>query len=175
LFLSLLMGRKMRPLPLIAVILGTALCNLAIPYGRVLARLGPLVITGGSLITGLRKGITMEGLIILSKTVIGGDLRLPGRPGRLLGESLRLLGRLGEGKAGIPRKGFIEGLDELLMKAEQEEPPEEAERTAVEGREGPGTGSVRGRLILAAAVLVAAVLGAAGELVPPLFGGQGGF
>jgi heptaprenyl diphosphate synthase len=172
LLLSLLMGRKIRPLPMIALILGTALCNLAVPYGKVLARLGPLLVTGGSLITGLRKGITMEGLIILSKTAIGGDLRLPGRPGRLLGESLRFLGRLGEGKGGIARRGFIQGIDELLIKTEQEGPPEEAERPT---GEGPETGRLRGRLILVAAVLAAAALGAAGELVPPLPGDQGGF
>jgi heptaprenyl diphosphate synthase len=180
LLLAALMGKKTRPFFMLAVILGTALCNLAVPYGRVLGRLGPFTLTGGSLVTGLRKGITLEGLVVLSGASVRRDPRLPGRLGRLLGESFRLLGRIGEGKTGVSRKRFIEGIDELLLRVEREGPGETGEQGAG-GKTGEraapeGRGGLKGRLILAAAILLTAALGAAGGLVPPLFGLKpGGF
>jgi heptaprenyl diphosphate synthase len=182
LLLSALTGKKTRPFFMLFVILGTVLCNLAIPYGRVLTRLGPFAVTGGSLLTGLRKGITLEGLIVLSGVSVRSDLRLPGALGRLLGESFRLLGRISEGKTGVSRKRFIEGIDELLLRVEREGPGVEGEQEqAADGRTGEGTaprgsGGLNGRLVRAAAVLLTAALGAAGALVPPIFGLKpGGF
>jgi heptaprenyl diphosphate synthase len=162
---ALAAGRKQRPLLTLSVIAAVILVNLLAPYGRVLAEIGPLKITGGSLAAGLRKGISLEGLLMLSGAVIscgaldslyrprpghGGGLSRgsgPGGFGGLLGESFRLFGKIGEKKGRIKAKQVIEGIDTLLLELEEEE--EEAEDTGKRktgGGEGPGKN--RGRLLL---------------------------
>jgi heptaprenyl diphosphate synthase len=128
-------GKKNNPLITISVIAGIVLVNLLAPYGRVLAAIGPLHITEGSLIDGLRKGITLEGLLMLSAAVIRGksfsgaspETGIPAtRCGnraavfgrafkRLLGESLSVFGALRDKKGRVRPGHFIEDIDRLLL------------------------------------------------------------
>jgi heptaprenyl diphosphate synthase len=113
------MGKKINPLITIIIMAGIVFFNLLVPYGKVLAVLGPLRITQGSLLAGLEKAITLEGLLMLSRACIKSDLRLPGTVGWLLGESLRLL-ELMRGKKGLIRRGHIvAGIDEMLQEIEK--------------------------------------------------------
>jgi heptaprenyl diphosphate synthase len=113
-----LMGKKVNPLITITIMAGIVFFNLLAPYGKVLAVLGPLRITQGSLFAGLEKALTLEGLLMLSRACIRSDLRLPGTIGSLLGESLRNL-ELMRGKKGLIRRGhIIAGIDQMLREVE---------------------------------------------------------
>jgi heptaprenyl diphosphate synthase len=190
-FLAWLSGKKNNPLFTLAVIGGILLFNLVPPYGKVLAEFGPFPITQGSLLAGLRKAVTLEGLFMLSRTVIRGDLRFPGVLGSLLGESLRLFSRISERKREIHRKNWIEEIDRLLLdlsipgETRKEEPEAGFPPGEVRGN-APGTGGeapgasgtdpadrprpgrfLRGRLILAAAGLLTAGLSVLPGLISP--------
>jgi hypothetical protein len=148
-----LSGKKHRPLLTLGTALTIVLFNLLVPYGRVLAEFGPLRITSGSLLGGLHKAVTLEALIFLSRAVIRPDLRLPGRIGRSLGASFRTFEALTEThrfrKGLITRKGFIEGIDRLLLELEAgQEAPLPPDREAAPKR------TVAGTLLLAGAALL---------------------
>ncbi|MDR3138814.1 MAG: Gx transporter family protein [Treponema sp.] len=119
-FLAFLGGKKNNTPMTLAVILGIVFFNLLIPYGKVLAEAGPFRLTQGSLLSGIRKAVTLEGLIMLSRVSIRPDLRLPGRFGALLGESFRILEEILRRKGIVTRKKFMEGLDQLMTELSAE-------------------------------------------------------
>ncbi|MDR2313279.1 MAG: Gx transporter family protein [Spirochaetaceae bacterium] len=121
-------GKKTRPVLTIAVIGGVVFCNLFPPYGKVLVQAGPLSVTLGSLTGGLRKAVTLEGLVMLSRVFVSPGFTLPGSFGRLLGKSFRILeklnarkgkitGRRGpqNGRGTVKKNRLMEALDELLL------------------------------------------------------------
>jgi len=123
-----LMGKKINPLITAAVMAGIVFFNLLAPYGKVLAVLGPLRITQGSLLAGLEKALTLEGLLMLSRACVAGDLRLPaGAVGALLGESLRILEIMRRKKGLIRRGRVIDGLDQMIQEIEAGDIPEPAD------------------------------------------------
>jgi heptaprenyl diphosphate synthase len=148
-----LTGKKIFPLVTLFVMAAIIFCNLLVPYGRVLAEFGPFRLTQGSLLSGLHKAVTLEGLILLSKAAIGSDLRFPGTFGFFTGESFRLFERLTEQKGRITRKHFIEGIDTLMVElsAEEEAAAGSPPKTAWTAREPKRT--LPGILLLAGAVL----------------------
>jgi heptaprenyl diphosphate synthase len=175
-------GKKNRPLLTLSVIAGVVLVNLLAPYGRVLAELGPLSITAGSLDGGLRKGITLEGLLMLSAAVIRGRTagfpeRGAGADGprvrrlyrsiqgriaafcRLLAESLAVFTVLNEGRGRIRPGRFVEDLDRLLRDT-LDAPPRNSAAPIPEDRKAGG------RPLLALGLLAAA----APAVLPLLFG-----
>jgi heptaprenyl diphosphate synthase len=171
---ALVSGRKQRPLLSLSVIAAVVLVNLLSPYGRVLAELGPLRITGGSLTAGLLKGISLEGLLMLSGALIScgapdalyrpqpghNGPRGAGRSGgegiggfgTLLAESFRLFGKIGEKKGRVKVKQLIEGIDALLLELEEEEAEHAGgPKTAAgepDARVGESPAKRRGRLLL---------------------------
>jgi heptaprenyl diphosphate synthase len=108
-------------------------------------------ITEGALKAGLQRAATLEGLIMLSRFAIRRDLRLPGSFGRLIGESFRILAAIQERRNAISGKNIVAGIDALMLEFSREEaPPDNA------SPEEPGHRStVAGRVILAAAVILA--------------------
>ncbi|WP_038078539.1 Gx transporter family protein [Treponema primitia] len=154
-FLAWLSGKKNNPLITILIILGIVAFNLTVPYGRVLFSLGPVRITEGALLAGLQRAVTLEGLIMLSRAAIRGDLRLPGPFGELMGESFRILALVQERKHTITRKNFAMDIDNLMFELSETEAPGTSlqnTETAAAGRRGSTT---VGRIILAAAVILA--------------------
>jgi heptaprenyl diphosphate synthase len=115
-----LMGKKNNALMTFLVILGIVLFNLLAPYGRVLWQFGAFRITEGALTAGIHRAVTLEGLFMLSKASISGDLRLPGTFGALIGESLRMFALITERKRRISRKNFIADIDALLLELDAE-------------------------------------------------------
>jgi heptaprenyl diphosphate synthase len=121
---AIALHKKTRPVLTLFVIVAVTAFNLFPPYGKVLAVLGPATITLGSLLGGLRKAITLEGLIMLSRLMVHGGLRLPGSFGRLLGESFAVLEKLNGRKSTAGKRGpamdgekaatLMEKLDRLL-------------------------------------------------------------
>jgi len=114
-FLAWLSGRKNNPIITIAVIISITFFNLLVPYGRVLFTIGAFKITETALLTGIRRAVTLEGLIMLSKVSIRHDLKIPGAFGELLGESLRISSELMNRKYRISPKTIIADLDNLMI------------------------------------------------------------
>jgi heptaprenyl diphosphate synthase len=167
-FLAWLGGKKNNPFITLGVMAGIVLFNLLAPYGKVLAILGPFCITQGSLLSGLNKAVTLEGLIMLSKTTIREDLQLPGFIGGLLGEAFRILEGINRRKGKITRKHFIEDLDDLLVELSTEQEKRDqlsggsfqvkAMGTASHEVESAPGRNVLGLLLLTVAAVLTAVL-----------------
>jgi heptaprenyl diphosphate synthase len=124
-------GKKNNVWITLSVITGVVVVNLLAPYGKVIAEFGPLHITQGSIITGLRKGITLEGLFMLSGTVIRGNIQkgsqaaageIFGRAsfGRLLGESLAVFGVISENRGRVRPGHLIDDVDSLLLELDSQ-------------------------------------------------------
>jgi heptaprenyl diphosphate synthase len=96
LLLAILTGKKIRLPVTAAVMAGIVACNLFPPFGRIIVTAGPFTVALGSLESGLRKALNLEGLIMLSKLVVPVKLKLPGAFGKLLAETFQILERLDE-------------------------------------------------------------------------------
>jgi heptaprenyl diphosphate synthase len=92
----------------------TVAVNLAVPLGRVLWRLGPWRITQGALESGLAKGLTLVGLVYLSRFCVRPDLRLPGAAGRYVARTLFYLNRLIELRASLSLARLGDSMDRVL-------------------------------------------------------------
>jgi heptaprenyl diphosphate synthase len=152
--LSVLAGKKNKPLTTVLVILGITAFNLLVPYGQVLVSLGAFKITSGALLTGIRRGVTLEGLFMLSRLTIRQDLRLPGGFGELIGEAFRILPLITERKYRLRPDNLIAGIDNLMLELsapEAEAPAEAAPPVGESGKHSPPSGI----LILGAAVIAA--------------------
>lgn len=114
-FLCILSLKKTNPPITILIILGVIFINLLAPYGRVLLHIGAFKVTLGALMTGIKRAVTLEGLIMLSKLAIRSDLKLPGRFGSLLSESFVFFALITDSKKRITRKNFFTDLDNLLL------------------------------------------------------------
>ena len=78
---AIISGRRLLPFMTISVMAGIIGANLLVPLGRVLFSFGPLVITEIALLEGVKKAVTFEALIFISKATLSPGLRLPGRTG----------------------------------------------------------------------------------------------
>jgi len=149
--LAFLFGKKINLFATVLFSAGIVLFHLLAPFGKVLAVIGPLRITQGSLYAGVDKAIAISGLVILSRACIKSDLRLPGTIGSLFGESLRILELLRERRGMIRRKQIISGLDKIMLEIETIN-PDDPENTQ-EKKQGINVKSI---LLLSAMVLITA-------------------
>jgi heptaprenyl diphosphate synthase len=151
LFLVWCAGKTNHTLATIAVMLGIVAFNLLVPYGRVLLSVGAARLTEGALRGGLQRAATMEGLIMLSRFAIRRDLQFPGAFGGLIGESFRILASIQERQNPVSRKNFAADIDALMLElGEAKAPP-----AAASGQPPPRCSTAAGRLVLAAAALLA--------------------
>ena len=111
-------GKKMNILLVLTMMSVIVFFNMLLPYGKVLAVIGPLSITQGSLFSGINKALSLEALVIMSRTFVSGGLRLPGKIGFLLGEALAMLELLREKKGKIQKGRIIAGIDAIFMEME---------------------------------------------------------
>jgi heptaprenyl diphosphate synthase len=125
LFLAWLSGKKNNAFLTAAVIAGIVFFNLLVPYGEILFSAGPLKVTSGALLGGIRRAATLEALFMLSRCCVRPDISLPGTFGQLVGEAFRVFAVMGEEKKSINRGktqekiNWAERLDRLLMDAEK--------------------------------------------------------
>ena len=116
--LAIVSGRKKNMLVTVLVMAGIVIFNLLVPHGRVLVSFGPLRITQENLFAGLERAVTLTGLVMLSAACIKSDLRLPGRIGSLLGESLRMLELLRRQKITTASGNIFQRIDKILLETE---------------------------------------------------------
>jgi uncharacterized membrane protein len=112
--LSLLAGRRFRPLFALTATSGIVAANLLMPSGRVLWSAGPLSVTSGALETGLRKALTFVGLVYLSLFAVRPGIPLPGRFGGLLARVFYYFERLLESEKRLDRRDLLGSLDRYL-------------------------------------------------------------
>lgn len=113
-------GRRLSPATTAIVMAGIVGANLLIPVGRRLASIGPLTVTEIALMDGLRKAVTFEALMFISKACLGSGLRLPGRFGAFFAESLRGYDRILERKTSVKLAGFMKSIDDILVSVYEE-------------------------------------------------------
>ena len=130
--LTILAGRRFRPVFPIVATLGIVAANLLMPSGRVLLSLGSVSITSGALLLGARKSLTFVGLVYLSFFSVRPGLKLPGRFGGLFARVIYYFERLLEADKRLDRRDALGSLDRFLWKVF---PPDPSERPAVLARE----------------------------------------
>jgi hypothetical protein len=108
-------GKKISLSATLFVSLSIVLANLLAPVGKVLMRLGPLVVTQGALEDGIGKALIFEGLIYVSKASILPGLKLPGRFGALVASSFVYYDRIVEYKGGVRPAHLVEDADRLML------------------------------------------------------------
>lgn len=114
------LGKRVSVLVMAIAFFGITAFNLLLPYGLELARIGPLRITAGALEAGLERAISVEGLILLSRSTVRSDLILPGKLGALMGRSFRYFDRIMERRGGFDRSDPIGGIDRLMIELWEE-------------------------------------------------------
>ena len=112
--LSVIIGKRFKPLPVIIMAAGIIAANLFTPYGRILFHIGSLNITFGALMSGIEKSSAVIGLIYISRFSVRKGLKLPGRLGELLSGVFFYFERLTTGKR-IERGNIIRQLDLMLI------------------------------------------------------------
>jgi uncharacterized membrane protein len=113
--LSLLAGKKIKLLPVIIMCSGIIFFNLLAPAGKVLFSIAGFSITEGALLSGIKKALTIEGLIFLSRWMIAPGFSLPGYVGRLVSRSFEILVLLSERKSRFDPKRIVASIDSILM------------------------------------------------------------
>ena len=122
-FLCWLAGKKNNALLTILVFLSIVIFNLIIPYGRVLFTIGFFRVTQGALSIGIQRAATFEGLIMLSRISIRGDLKIPGSFGGIIAESFRYFNLIINSKNRITVKNLAKDIDELLIDLSENKTP----------------------------------------------------
>jgi hypothetical protein len=112
---TLASGRRVSIVLALMVMAGIVGVNLLVPLGRRLATIGPLIITELALHEGIRKALTFEALMFISKACLSSALRLPGRLGVFFSEALGSYDRILEGSTVITAKTFMGDIDALLL------------------------------------------------------------
>ena len=116
--LAFLFKKKVKPFFSILTISVIVFFNLLMPYGEIIFSLGPFRITTGALNSGIRRAVTLTGLLMLSRACINKDLHLRGFFGEILGEAFRIFAILGENKVKIKSKDWIGSIDIILLNTE---------------------------------------------------------
>ncbi|MBI9101088.1 MAG: hypothetical protein JEY99_01640 [Spirochaetales bacterium] len=113
--ISIFSGRQYKPLPVLIMLLTVTLLNVLSPNGKILFSLGNFTVTSGALERGFFKGLLLAGLIVISRSFISSRLILPGRWGRLLGETFWYFELLTENRGIFNPRNPIRSVDKMLL------------------------------------------------------------
>lgn len=105
---------KIRLIPTITVPAGIVLFSLLVPYGRVLSTPFGLPLTEGALLLGIKKALSIEGMVFVSRWMLRSEIALPGRAGKILADSLAILKTLTERRKGLKATDPIGSIDRLM-------------------------------------------------------------
>lgn len=152
---ALASGKRVSLLTTLLVSAGIVGANLLVPVGRVLARLGPLVVTEQALREGIDKALTFEGLVLLSKACIRPGLSLPGRLGAVVAAAFSYYERILEYRGKIRAASFLRDADELMLAVWDSGGPEAGLRPSATAR---ARGPLGPALAAAASILALAAL-----------------
>lgn len=112
--LMLLDSLKIKILPVLTMSVSIIAFNLCAPFGKILYAPFNLPITEGALLLGIKKALTVEGMIFISRWMIKPGFRLPGKIGLLISQAFTILNHLTSSKKKLDRKKLIHSID-LIM------------------------------------------------------------
>lgn len=114
LIINIKLGKKVRIVPNILLLVTLMLLEQFTPRGLILYALGPFNITMGSLESGLFKSSLLIGTIYLSKIITSGTIKLPGKIGILIADIFSYFNQLSSGNNLSP-SNLINDLDNKLL------------------------------------------------------------
>lgn len=121
--LSMISGKKFRFLPNLVILLSITAVHLPQPRGEILFQILRFRITLGALETGLEKGLTLIGMIYVSRFSVTRGLSFPGKLGILMGSIFYYFEIITEKWRTLPKKPVLQRLDTLLNFMENEGVP----------------------------------------------------
>lgn len=113
--LNLAKNGKVKLLPSFIVILFVTLFSLLNPVGLVLFRIGDFPVTQTALLIGLRKGLILTGMVMISKTAVSRGLSVPGALGETVGEMFGFFDRITAEKVKLVPGKIIEAIDSRFL------------------------------------------------------------
>ena len=124
-FLAWFSGKKIRILFTFLVVLCIVFFNLLIPHGEVLFSISSFNITMGALLGGLRRAMTLTGLIMLSRFCIRWNyseqsFNMTGIFGKLITGAFEVFYFMGEKRFSLLKNNWIAGIDDTLFSIEEE-------------------------------------------------------
>ena len=105
---------RIRPIPALVMSASIILFNLLVPFGKVLATPFGFAVTEGALAQGIKKALAVEGMLFVSRWMLKGGFRLPGRAGVLVAEAFGIVGALTAERKRIDPRNLIASLDEVM-------------------------------------------------------------
>lgn len=115
---AIIYGKKVKPVPNIVLVISITLISQFSPLGQVLYRVGPLYITKGAILEGIRNSSLLIGMIYLSKSMNLSYIKLGGRIGSIIQKTFYYLERF-TSKERVDLKNIAESLDNLLLNIER--------------------------------------------------------
>jgi heptaprenyl diphosphate synthase len=116
-----IVGRRIRILPNLLVLVSVTLANLLQANGLVLFEVWGFAVTAGALSIGLKKALTLIGLIYLSQYMVSRRPRLPGLFGYVVSLQLYYFEQITQKWRSQEKGGLIHRLDQMLYRLEHEE------------------------------------------------------
>lgn len=113
-FLLLLSSKKIALVPVILMSVSIILFNLLTPFGKILGEPFGLRITEGALLLGIKKALTVEGMIFISRWMLQPGFSFPGKGGILLNQTFMVLRHLTERKSRFNPKEPIRSIDAIM-------------------------------------------------------------
>jgi uncharacterized membrane protein len=105
---------RVRPIPALVMSASIILFNLLVPFGKVLATPFGFAVTEGALVAGIKKALAVEGMLFVSRWMLKGGFRLPGRAGVLVAEAFGIVGALTAERKRIDPRNLIASLDAVM-------------------------------------------------------------
>jgi energy-coupling factor transporter transmembrane protein EcfT len=113
-------GKRLKLAPnLLAFILVTA-TNLVTPLGKILFQLGHFPVTLGALQLGIRKALTLIGMIALARFTLRTNLQVPGRFGSILSLMFFYFEKITERKFSLRKGHLLEDIQALIQNVYRE-------------------------------------------------------
>jgi len=106
---------RIRILPILVMSASIVLFNLFVPFGRVVAAPLGYPLTEGAILLGIKKALSVEGMVFFSRWMLKPGFRLPGRAGKLVAQAFGLVGRLTADRKKIDPRNLIASLDAVML------------------------------------------------------------
>jgi len=147
LLLHVIQGRRLRPLPVVIMLISITLLNLFQVNGRVLLTIFTLPVTEGALNIGLRKAFVLIELIYLSQYMISQKPYFPGRLGTLLSRQFHYFSEFMQNAPSLHPRHFIHDVDALIIQLAGEADAAEnrsGKQNSGSGKQNSGSGMNHG-------------------------------
>ncbi len=108
-------GGRIRLIPTLSVSLGIVFFNLLSPFGRVVIEPLGLPITAGALETGIKKALSLEGMLFASRWALSAGVSLSGKAGSLMERIAAFLSYLTGCRPKLDRKDLVASVDSIMF------------------------------------------------------------